>query len=240
MSSRYNLTGDPIFYIVVAFFALVATALPALGGLSRLMPALQALCLTTFAALAIRRRQSGRAATIAAVWIVVQFAVLALLTWLLVERVERAMVDGFAQRGAILDWLYAQAPFPGSLAGGSWTRSAELAGITLGSLLTGGYVGFWYVVKAVNLGGFHVGVLVSSMDRSSLLPMTMHIWTFLRVAGATGLVITFAEPMLTRNWSPAYYVTQRRGLLLASVALLALGLLLEVAASDIWRGWFAA
>lgn len=239
MDSRYNLTGDPLFYIMVAFFALLTTALPVLGGLSRLMPALQALCLTTFAALAIRQRQPGRAAAIAAIWIVVQFAALVLLTWLFVERTERAVIDGFAQRGAILDWLYAQGPFPGSLADRTWTRLAELAGVTLGSLLTAGYIGFWSVVKAVNLGGFQVGVLVSSMDRAAMLPAALHLWTLLRLAGSIGLVLLFAEPMLTRNWSPVYYVTQRRGLLLTSVALLALGLLLELATADLWRGWFA-
>ena len=48
-----------------------------------------------------------------------------------------------------------------------------------------------------------------------------------RLAGLAGLAILFTEPLLTRTWSPGFYWRNRRRLIVVSVALLALGLILE-------------
>ena len=239
MESRYNLTGDPFYYIMVAIFSLLATGLFAFGGMTRTMPILQALCLTAFAGLAIRQKRPGQAAAVATVWLVVQFFIIVLFAWLFVERAEQVVTRGFAARGEILDWLYADAIFPASFQSGPLQRMGEWIGVTLGSLITVGFIGFMLVVRAVNLAAFQAGVLLSTMETQFHLPAAVHTWTLLRIAGSTGLVILFAEPLLTRNWSPLFYITQRKRLILVSFGLLILGFLAELLLPSIWRGWFA-
>lgn len=223
---------------MVAIFSLLATGLFAFSGMTRTIPIVQALCLTTFAALAIRRKQAGQAAAIAAVWLVVQYATIVLFSWLFVERAERVVTDGFVARGEILDWLYAGDIFPDSIQINPILRLTELIGVTVGSLISLGFIGFLLVVRAVNLAAFQTGILLSTMESSNQFPAALHAWTLLRIAGSTGLVILFAEPLITRNWSPIFYFTQRRRLILISCCLLSLGLLAELLLSPLWRNWF--
>jgi len=55
MEREYQLTRDPVFYLMAAFFAFLTTALPALLGQFRFMPIGQTLVLAIFMAIAVRR-----------------------------------------------------------------------------------------------------------------------------------------------------------------------------------------
>jgi hypothetical protein len=53
-------------------------------------------------------------------------------------------------------------------------------------------------------------------------------WTLLRAAGYAGLIVLFAMPLLTYNWSPSYYWRHHRTLILISTGLVILGFIVEL------------
>lgn len=227
MNSEYSPTSDPLFYMSVGLFALLTTALPAFMGLARLMPIMQALALGAFVMLAVRRGETRHAVWVMAVWLVVQFTLVALLAWVMTERMESAVVDGFAARGAILEWHFSQRAFPGSLVDEARVRLLEIVGATVGSLVTAGVVGDWFLVRAVNLAGLQAGGLLANTTGPVILTSPFVWLTAVRIAGLAGLTILFTEPLLIGNWSPSYYWNNRRRLAFNSLGLLLAGLLLE-------------
>ncbi|MCB0157952.1 MAG: hypothetical protein KDD83_07460 [Caldilineaceae bacterium] len=227
MNASYSPTRDPLFYVAVGFFALITTGLPAMIGLSRLLPLMQGLALAVFVILAVRRGETRHAVWVMAVWLVVQFLLVTLLAWVFTARLENAVAGGFEARGAILEWHFADRLFPGSLPDDPWRRLGEIAGVTLGALATAGVVGDWVVVRAVNVAGLQLGAMLANAGGSVILTSPF-LWLVIpRLAGLAGLAILFTEPLLTRTWSPGFYWRNRRRLIVVSVALLALGLILE-------------
>jgi hypothetical protein len=234
MPDSYSLTRDPVYYITVAFFAFLTTLLPALLGQPRFLPFSQALSLTIFVALALRKGHLRGALNVLALWLSVQFVLLFVLAFLFGGLVERAIPDGFVYRGTIANWFFGDEPYPGGLLTEPLRRLGEVVGILAGSLLTGGLVGNWFLVRAVNLAAFGSGALLSVLMQPGLILFAIPVWALVRIAGYAGLVLLCAEPLLTSNWSPSFYWTQRRSLLLVSVSLLLAGLLLELILPSIW------
>jgi hypothetical protein len=238
MPEPYSLVRDPVFYLMLAFFALLTTAMPAALGQPRFLPFVQTVALFAFLALAIRQRKTPQALLILALWLIIQISAMILITWLFPGQVERAIGDGFAYRTAFSAWFYGAGALPGSLPVQPVARLGEVLGVILGSLFTGGLLGVWFLVRTANLAGYGAGVLGHDSGLFFNSVAGLPVWTLLRLAGYAGLVVVFAEPLFSRNWSPAYYLASRRRLLLGSVLLLALGLLLEIALPGIWRSLF--
>jgi hypothetical protein len=237
--SDTSVTSEPVFYITVFFFVLLTTALPAGLGQFRWMPILQTISLSIFLIMVLRLGKTRRALQVCAIWLPIQFGALLLITWLLPAQAQQAIPSGFDRGVALLEWLYADSPLPASLLSQPAARWLEVLGVLLGSLLTGGIVGIWFLMRATNLAGFFSGVLLAtSGDPAGFLAMLLP-WTLLRLAGYTGFVILLAEPLLTGNWRPAHYLTHRRGLLLASAGLLVLALILEWVLPAPWRAFFS-
>ncbi|MGB5050706.1 MAG: hypothetical protein WBO46_17315, partial [Caldilineaceae bacterium] len=155
----YDLTGDPLFYGTVAFFVLLTTVVPGVMGQPNFMPIIQALALTVFTAIALRRGGVGTGLRVAAVWLLVQGLLFFLLTWLLPVQVEKAIHDGFLVRTGFAEWVYTGSPAPGSLLAAPVARLGEIAGIVLGSLATVGLVGGWFLVKGVTLLAYAMATL---------------------------------------------------------------------------------
>jgi hypothetical protein len=235
---QYSLVRDPVFYLMLAFFALLTTAMPAALGQPRFLPFAQTIALFAFLALAVRQRKMPQALLILAIWLILQIIALILTTWLLPGQVERAISDGFAYRTAFLGWFYGAGALPGSLTVQPAMRLVEMFGIIFGSLLTGGLLGVWFLVRAANLAAYGAGALAHDSGLFFNSIAGLPLWTLLRLAGYAGLVALLAEPLFSRNWSPAYYLASRRRLLLGSASLLALGLLLEIALPGAWRTLF--
>ncbi len=235
MEAKYYLTADPIFYITVAMFALLTTAVPALLGQPRFMPIIQAICLTVFLSFALRKQQVKHAASLLGLWLVIQFATMTVLTWSFADHVEQAIIDGFGQRAALLSWRFAGAPLPGGVLTQPLSRALELLGVVLGSIATGGLVGNWFLMRAVNLTGFHTGSLLHVAHGPLSLLAALPFWTLVRIAGYASCVLLCAEPLLTGNWSPAYYWRHHHRLIIVSLLLLALGLVLELALPPLWK-----
>jgi hypothetical protein len=239
MQEQYSLVRDPVFYVMLAFFALLTTAMPAALGQPRFLPFAQTVALFAFLALAIRQRKVPQAVLILAIWLALQIIALILTTWLAPDQVERAINEGFEYRTAFLGWFYGAGALPASLSAQPAARLGELLGIIFGSLLTGGLLGVWFLVRAANLAAYGAGVLGHDSGLFFNSIAGLPLWTLLRLAGYAGFVVLLAEPLFSRNWSPAYYLASRRRLLLISVTLLGLGLLLEVVLPGAWRTLFA-
>ncbi len=238
MSTQYRLSHDPVFYIMAGFFALVTTALPAVLGQPRFLPIAQTLALFVFLLIPLRQRQIRQAITVIALWLVLQWVTMLLLTWLAPLQVERAINDGFIYRTAYLEWFFGNRQAPGSLALQPVGRLLEVLGILVGSLVSGGLIGIWFLVRALNLAAFGSGALLAPLGGLTGLLAAQPVWTLISLAGYGGFVILLAEPLLTRHWALGAFWKERRTLGLISAALLVIGLLLEIILPGAWRTFF--
>ncbi|HHY55261.1 MAG TPA: hypothetical protein GYA08_07470, partial [Chloroflexi bacterium] len=79
MERTYQLTRDPVFYLMAAFFAFLTTALSAVLGQVRFMPISQTVILAIFVALAMRRRDLRAGLTLVFVWLGLSMIILIVL-----------------------------------------------------------------------------------------------------------------------------------------------------------------
>ena len=237
MQRSYSLAYDPVFYITVAFFACLTTGLPAVIGQPNFMPILQTIALFIF--LLIPRRQGllRQALWVLLLWLAIQFGLITTLTWLLEARIENAFHDGFQYRMEYIAWFYgAEAALrPDSFSAAPLARLLELTGVILGSLVSGGLIGVWFLVKSVNLAAYGMGALLVSIKSTTALFIALPLWTLLRIAGYVGLVTLLSEPLLTNNWQPRTYWRSQRRLIVIGGGLLLFGLCSELFLPDLWR-----
>lgn len=237
MQPSYSLARDPIFYLTVGFFALFTTGLPLAIGQPNFLPILQTLALFIFMLIPLRQGLLRQALWVLALWLVIQFNVVVTVTWLLEARAERAFYDGFQYRMAYIAWFYSAktALRPDSFGVMPLSRLLELLGVLLGSLVSGGLIGVWFLVKSVNLAGYGMGAILVSLKSTAALFLALPLWTLLRIAGYAGLIALLSEPLLTSNWQPLSYWRNQRRLILIAGGLLLLGLLSELFLPDLWR-----
>jgi len=237
MAERYRLIHDPLFYMTVGFFALLTTGFPALIGQPLFMPLSQTIVLFIFLSIPLRQRLLPQALLVMGIWYVVQALTMFSLTLFFAKYVQYAFADGFTYSMQYAEWFYAvpQAVRPDSFAAQPVGRAVELLGIVLGSLISGGLIGLWFLVRALNLTIFSMAGLMVMMESNTTLLAAVPIWGILRTLGYAGAVLLLAEPLLTSTWNPLYYWRTRRRLILATSALVGIGLLLEFLLPDLWR-----
>jgi hypothetical protein len=237
MQQRYELNRDPVFFAMAAFFALLVTALPAVLGQLRFMPLLQAASLTAYLLIPLRKRDLRSALILVFLWLALSMLAILVLTWFVPEQMERAFESGFLHRAAVSEWYYAGSPLPASFATQPVPSLVEIAGILLGSLLTGGLVGAWFLVKMANLAAFSAGSLLLTMDSLLLLPIALPLWSVLQIAGAGGLVVLLAEPLISGRFAAGMgdlFRVRRRPLVVFG-AIYLLGLILELILPAFWH-----
>lgn len=237
MPQRYELNRDPVFFVMAAFFALLVTAIPAVLGQLRFMPLAQAVALTVFLLIPLRKRDLRSALLVVFLWLALSMLAIFLLTWLVPLQLERAFENGFLYRAAYHEWYYANSPLPASFASQPVASAAEIAGILLGSLVSGGLVGAWFLVKMANLAAFSAGSLLLTLGSPLLLPLALPLWSVLQLAGAGGLVVLLAEPLVSGRFVAGLgdlFQRRRRPLLLFGALYLA-GLLLELFLPAFWH-----
>jgi hypothetical protein len=237
MQQRYELNRDPVFFAMAAFFALLVTAIPAALGQLRFMPLLQAASLTVFLLIPLRKRDLRGALIVVFLWLALSMLAILVLTWFVPEQMERTFENGFLHRAAVSEWYYADSPLPASFATQPVPSLVEIAGILLGSLLTGGLVGAWFLVKMANLAAFSAGSLLLTMDSPLLLPIALPIWSILQIAGAGGLVVLLAEPLISGRFAAGMgdlFRVRRRPLIVFGTIYL-LGLILELILPAFWH-----
>lgn len=235
----YELTQDPLFFGTLVFFALITTAIPAVMGQPNFMPVVQTLGLTIFTSLALRRGGSAPALRVATLWLVCQGLCLALLAWLLPSPLEKAIPGGFLYRTALIEWAYAGSALPGSLLAAPLARLGEIVGVLLGSLLSVGLAGGWFLVKGVNLLAYGIGSLWRGIGSPLGIVLGLAPWRLAQLAGYAGLFVLLIQPLLLNRWHPAHYLSTQRRLILVSLALIAGGLITELFLPGLWHALFA-
>ncbi len=237
-SAPYDLLSDPVFYGTVAFFAFLTTALPGALGQVNFMPLVQALALTVFLGMALKRRRLSVALRVAVLWIGVQFLTMVGVSTLLPGQAERAIPGGFYYRTGLLEWGYTGEWLPGGLLTQPRSRLLELLGVSLGSLVTAGLVGAWVLVREVNQLAFS-WVALSRQIPSGMGPfLGLMPWRWVELAGDVGLVLLFAQPMLRNAWQPRTYWVEQRRLVQATLVLTAGGLALDLLLPGLWQTAF--
>jgi hypothetical protein len=226
-TTRTSITYDPVYYVTVAFYALLTTILPMVLGWPNLLPIFQALALTVFMAIPLTRRHHAGALRVVVLWLLLQYVAATMMTIAAPGLVERAIHDGFVYRGALAAWIFGAGPLPEGLLADPVSRLVEVSGVVVGTLATGGLVGAWFLTQALDRAAFATGVFFRSLEDGAVWRVLPY-WTLLRLAGLGGLLVLLAEPLLTSRWSPQFYWRERRRLILVSVALLLAGLLLEL------------
>lgn len=237
MQPSYSLARDPLFYITIGFFAFLTTGLPTVIGQPNFLPIVQTVALFIFLLIPLRQGLIRQAVWVMALWLGIQFVLVTTLTWFLEVRAERAFHDGFQYRMAYVAWFYgaADAIRPDSFTATPLARLIELLGILLGSLVSVGLLGIWFLVKSVNLAAYNMGVLLVAMESAVGLLLALPIWSLLRIGGYAGLVILLSEPGITGIWNPRHYWRTRQRLIIIAGGLLLGGLLLELFLPDLWR-----
>ena len=228
MTGNHSITRDPLYYIVVGFFAALTTGLPAIMGQPRFLPFIQTLALTIFVIIPLHQNYRRGALKVMAIWLPIQFILLTLLSSLFLAQLEHAFTNGFAYRGDITAWFFGGAPHPTGLLQQPVTFVIELAGVILGTLVSAGFVGTWFLIRLINQSAYSTGILLGALDSSAQALLVIPYWSLIRAAGYAGLVILCAQPLLTYNWSPSYYWQTQRKLIVYSILLVLLGILLEL------------
>jgi hypothetical protein len=223
-----SITHDPIYFVTVAFFALLTTALPALLGQPRFLPIIQTLSLTTFIAVSLHNRNIRGALRVMAIWLPIQFVTLTFLTRLFPTQVEHAIGGAFTYRAAMLAWFFGGASYPAGLTEMPSTYLFEIVGIVVGSLITAGLVGVWFLVRLINMAAYGMGAVMISLANPIHTLLVIPYWTLVRAAGNGGIIVLCAMPLLTNQWSPSYYWRTQRNVLLVSVGLIVTGIVLEL------------
>ena len=91
---------------------------------------------------------------------------------------ERAIDNGFMQRAMTSEWYFARSPLPAGIVEQPLAGIVEIAGILLGSLLTGGLVSAWFLMRMANLAAFSAGHLLGPipLPKTALLPAGMPLY----------------------------------------------------------------
>ena len=257
---QYDLTMDPIFYVTLGFFALFTTILPGIMGQPNFLPIAQTLALTIFLAIPLRRGRVDRGIQVLIIWLTLQLLFMVVGTLLLPAVFERAIHGGFAYRSALVEWAATGHGLPGwfgkramptaggplpvcarvglcqSLSTGGYvlSRLGEISGISLGSLLSAGLVGLWFLIRALNQFGYAAGRLALEPPLWPALGLWAS-WRLITFAGYAGFITLLAQPLLNNNWNPNFYLSQHGRLIRMSALLMALGLLLELTLPGLWR-----
>ncbi len=220
----YNLLDDPLYYVAIVFFAALATALPALLGSRWFLAFAETAALWLMLLVPLRRDRVRPAAIVLAIWVGVQIVTVFVLTLIAPNALEKAVGGGFLYREALLNWLYAGRILPQSWFSQPLLHLLEVAGITLGSLASGGLVGVWFLVRTVNQFAFGAAALVDSAGGLAGMMAGLQPWYLLRIAGYVGLLPFFALPGFTGDRRPWRKSDARRRLLLAGGRLARCGL----------------
>lgn len=237
MTKEYSLSRDPIFFAMVAFFALLTTGMSSVLGQLRFLPVVQAVALTLLLLIPLRRHDLRGALIVVFLWLALAMATVFLVTWYDPVAMERTFENGFLHRAAFAEWYYAGSPLPASFVSQPLPSLVEILGITLGSLLSAGLVGAWFLMKVANLAAFTAASLLLTLENPLLIVIALPVWSILQITGGGGLLVLLAEPLASGSFGAglAQLGKGRRKPLLVFGGLYVLGLLLELALAPFWH-----
>jgi hypothetical protein len=163
------------------------------------------------------------------------------ITWVDPVRVEAAFENGFLHRAVYAEWYYAanpqSSPLPASFGTQPLPSVVEILGIVLGSLLTGGLVGAWFLMKVANLAAFSAASLLLTLPNLLWIFVALPLWSILQIAGGGGLLVVLAEPLASGKFGAGLRELGRRRRLpfLLFGGMFVLGILLEFVLAPFWH-----
>lgn len=237
MTKEYTLSRDPVFFAMVVFFALLTTGLSSVMGQLRFLPIIQALALTILLWIPLRRHDLPSALTTVFLWLAAAMLTVFVITMIDPVAMERTFEDGFRYRAAFAEWYYANSPLPASFGTQPIASLVEILGIVLGSLLTGGLVGAWFLMRVANLAAFSAASLLITLENPLLIVIALPLWSILQVIGGGGLLVLLAEPLASGSFGAGLSALwkSRRRTLLTFGWLYVLGLLFELLLAPFWH-----
>jgi hypothetical protein len=230
----YSIVYDPAWLITGAFFALLTSALGVLLGLSWLMPLMQTVALWLLLLPALRTGALRPTLKMLSLWVLLQGLTVFLAATFAPARAETAIGDGFAYQTSLLAWLYTQSPLPASWATQPLLRVVELLGVVVGTALTGGLLGIWFLLRSLNLYAFGAGMVLATSESAAVLLAALEPWWLLRLIAYILLIAALAMPGFTGEYSPAAWPARRRKALWWGLALLGAALLIEPLLATPW------
>lgn len=227
----YSLLTDPLYYGIVAFFAMLTATLPVVVGSGWFLTLAQTATLWLLALVAWRKRNLPAVIRLLAIWVAVQAITFFVMTLVAPTQAEWAVGNGFAYREALLEWMYTGSPLPASWYTQPGLRLLELAGIGVGSFASGGLLGVLFLTKSVNLMALGAAAAWQSADSLAPLMWGVQPWAWLRFAGYVLLVATLALPGYTGQYWPGGWPPRHRRAALIGLALLLAALAVEMLAA---------
>ncbi len=135
MQRTYQLSADPLYYVMGGFFSVLTTAFPAIMGQPRVLQLSQTLVLALFLVIPLRRGALRHAAGVLALWLVVQLTLMAALVWLAPGRVEQAIPGGFRVAPPSSGMIFAVGPSAAAVAPPILAQLGEAAAVALAVLI---------------------------------------------------------------------------------------------------------
>jgi hypothetical protein len=234
-----NVLDDWIVYPAMAMGVVVTTFFPILLGQQICLPLLSAAVLIPMFLWALRQGRPRKAVTLALFWVVVQSVSVVAASLLFEDTAGRAVQGGLEYRSAWLAWieggpLVSIAP---SLAYGR--QVIELVLYALAMTLTGGVGGLLLLTLALDRFNFTVASLLAIAQSPVLSAVAAWpVWLIVRLVGYLIVGAVLAEPVANLDLRPAYlaaWLQARKRLLLAGLAIILLGVLLQVLLSPLYR-----
>jgi hypothetical protein len=241
MNKEYSLSRDPVFFATVGFFALLTTSMSVVLGQPRFLPLAQAVALTALLIVPLRRRDLRSALGVMFLWLALTMATVFALTTYDAVRAENAFENGFLHRAAFAEWYYAAnaatSPLPASFATQPLASALEIAGIVLGSLLTAGLVGAWFLMRLANLAAYSAASLLLTLPNGLWLLVALPIWSVLQIIGGGGLVVLLSEPLASGKLAAGLreLLRSRRLPVIVFGSMFVLGILLELLLPPFWH-----
>jgi hypothetical protein len=234
-----NVLDDWIVYPSMALGVIVTTFFPILLGQQICLPLLSAAVLIPMFLWALRQGRPRKAITLALFWAVVQSISVVAASLLFEDTAGRAVQSGLEYRSAWLAWidggpLVSIAP---SLAYGR--QVIELALYALAMALTGGVGGLLLLTLALDRFNFTVASLLSVAENPVLAAVAAWpLWMIVRLVGYLIVGAVLAEPVANLDLRPAYlaaWLQARRRLLLTGLAIILLGVIMQVLLAPLYR-----
>lgn len=222
------ITLDPLYYVILAFFALLTTALGMWLKSPWFMAFAQTAALWLFALATFRQRSVTRALLVLGLWCALQFFVVGGLTLIAPSRAEAAIGNGFLYREALLEWHFTGESLPASWLLQPLARGAELLGVTVGAAISAGLLGIWFLVRLVNLYAFGLAAMAQVTGEPSLVFTGLAPWLALRILGSIATIASLGQVGFTGVWNPLHWPALQRRTLWIGIALLVAGLLVEL------------
>jgi hypothetical protein len=238
-SPAENVLDDWIVYPAMALGILVTTFLPILLGQRICLPLLSAAVLIPMFLWALRQGRPGKAIALALFWAALQSLSVILASLLFPDSAAQAVQGGLEYRSAWLQWIAdgSRTTLPPALDYGR--QLVDLVIYTLAMALTGGVGGLLLLTLALDRFNFTVASLLAAAQNPVLAALAgWPLWMIVRLVGAIVVGAVLAEPVASLDLRPAFlldWLHARWRLLLAGLALILLGFILQILLSPLYR-----